>query len=110
MSLFSVSFTRRAIEDFDSTRIWYENHSTDAAMKWILAVEKAIDSLEHDPHRFHKISDQGHFPVLLQELSFGTSRRRTHRMIFAIRSEANVVVYAIRHLAQRELTPDDLLE
>jgi len=108
MTTFSVLFTRRAIENFDSVRCWYEQRSIDAAKKWVAAVEKSLDSLERDPLRFQRSSDQGEFPIMLRELNFGAGSRRTHRMVYAIRPNNKVMVYAIRHLAQRELTPDDL--
>jgi len=104
----TVLFTRRATEDFESTRSWYEQRSIDAARKWVEAVEKALGSLERDPDRFQRISDKGEFPMLLQELDFGSGHRLTHRMVFTVRPNKKVVVYAIRHLSQRELSPDDL--
>jgi len=43
----------------------------------------------------------------MHELHYGVGRKKTHRAIFAIRSH-RVVIYAIRHLAQDDLTADDL--
>ncbi len=65
MTTFSVLFSRRAVEDFDSTRDWNEQHSLEAAKKWVAAVEKSLDSLERDPDRFQRARDPGEFPVVL---------------------------------------------
>lgn len=45
---------------------------------------------------------------MLHQVAFGSGKRNTHRMIFAVRSD-KVMVYAIRYLAQQELTVDDLI-
>lgn len=47
------------------------------------------------------------FPIEIRELRYGLGRRPTHRAVFAIRPNV-VVIYAIQHLAQRDLTLDDL--
>jgi hypothetical protein len=46
-------------------------------------------------------------PIEIRELAYGLGRKPTHRALFAIRPDA-VIVYAIRHTAQADVTPDDL--
>jgi len=48
------------------------------------------------------------FPIELRQLNYGSGRRTTHRILFAIRS-TRVVVYAIRHFAQQDWRSDDEL-
>jgi hypothetical protein len=44
--------------------------------------------------------------VEIRELHYGLGHRSTHRAVFAMRND-EVIVYTVRHLAQRDLTPDD---
>ncbi len=43
----------------------------------------------------------------LRELYFGLGKRPTHRAVFEIR-ESDVIVHSIRHLAQADLTQEDI--
>jgi hypothetical protein len=43
----------------------------------------------------------------IRELHYGLHTKATHRAIFEIRGD-EVIVYSIRHLAQRDLTPEDV--
>jgi hypothetical protein len=65
-----------------------------------------LRSLEDDPDRCPFARENASIPIEIRQLSYGLSRK-THRAIFAVRSD-RVVVYAIRHLAQRDLLPDDI--
>jgi len=107
MSRFSVDFTERATKEFNAACDWYEQHSPQAAKKWLAAVGHMLDQLESDPHRFPRASDADVLTVPLQESYLGAGRRYTHRFVYAVRPDHVVVVYAIRHLAQDELTIDD---
>lgn len=42
----------------------------------------------------------------IRQLLYGVSRRKTHRAVFEIRA-GEVIIHAIRHLAQDELLPDE---
>jgi plasmid stabilization system protein ParE len=103
-----VVFTRRAEADFDDTHRWYAARSLSAAANWLDAVERAIDQLESAPERLPLAPESDLFPIELRQLVFGGGRKQTHRLVFTIRP-GKVVVYAVRHLAQRELSIDDLL-
>jgi hypothetical protein len=45
--------------------------------------------------------------VVLRELLYGVRSKPTHRAVFELRND-EVIVHSIRHLAQRDLTPQDL--
>jgi hypothetical protein len=45
-------------------------------------------------------------PIELRQLNYGSGRKITHRIIFAIRP-TRVVVYAVRHVAQRDWEPGE---
>ncbi len=110
MKAYEVSFTPRAVADFDETLDWYRTQSSGAANKWIAAVETMLDTLEQAPGQFPKAREDGAtVGVSLREYSFGAGRRRTHRAVFAIRPNT-VVVYAIHHLSRRDINVEDLFD
>jgi hypothetical protein len=47
------------------------------------------------------------FDNTIRELHYGLRNKATHRAVFEVRND-EVIVYTVRHLAQRDLTPDDL--
>ena len=91
----------------ESALWWAEHRSALVASRWLSALEFAIRSLADDPDRFPLAAESDTFDFPLRQLSYGLSRRSTHRVLFAVRSDL-VLVYALRHLAQAELMPDDL--
>lgn len=103
-----VVFTRRAEADFDEAYQWYATRSLSATANWLDAAERAIEQLESAPEQLPRASESDRFPIAMRQIAFGAGRKPTHRLVFAIRPD-RVVVYAIRHLAQRELSPDDLV-
>jgi plasmid stabilization system protein ParE len=87
---------------------WLQEHvSQREADRWYDGLLRALDKLGHRPERFTVIHEESDFGVQLREMLYGIGRRKTHRIIFAVRPEA-VIVHAIRHVAEDELTPDDL--
>lgn len=87
---------------------WFRRQSEVAAADWYDGVIDAILSLETDPERCELIPEHDlfQFSVPLRHLLYGCGREKTHRIIFVVRPD-KVVVHEIRHMAQRELTPDD---
>ena len=65
------------------------------------------DSLAHDPKRWPLAPEHETLPLPLRQNTCGVGRRPTHRVLFAVRGQ-RVVVYAVRHLAQRDICPEDL--
>jgi hypothetical protein len=47
------------------------------------------------------------FAYEVRQLAYGLGRRFTHRAVFTIR-ENDIVILAIRHLAQSDILPDDV--
>jgi plasmid stabilization system protein ParE len=86
---------------------WAENRSKGQAAKWYNTFADAIESLAHNPERCAVSRENGRFPFEIRDLNFGVGRRRTHRAVFTIRHDI-VLVLAIRHLGQQNLSPDDL--
>jgi hypothetical protein len=43
----------------------------------------------------------------VRELHYGVRSKATHRAVFEIRGD-EVIVYSVRHLAQRDLMADDM--
>ena len=91
----------------DAARWWAENRSAAQAERWYDGFVAEIQSLKKDPERFPLAHESDVFPVAIHELHYGLGSRKTHRAIFAIRT-ARVVVYSVRHVAQCDLTVDDL--
>lgn len=104
---YSVVLTDRAHADLETAYSWWaENRSREQATKWYNQFANAIESLSRQPERHSLSYESDRFPFSIRDLRFGVGKRPTHRAVFTIRPDM-VLVLAIRHLAQRELTPDD---
>lgn len=86
---------------------WSENRSAEQAFRWLEGFEAALASLAHNPERCVLAREGDAFDVVIRELHYGLRNKATHRAVFEIRNDV-VIIYAVRHLAQRDLTPDDL--
>jgi plasmid stabilization system protein ParE len=86
---------------------WAENRSQSQSKRWYAGLAKAIAKLSKNAERHRKSRETPHFNYLIRDLLFGLGRRPTHRAVFTIRGE-EVFVLTVRHLAQRELSPDDI--
>ena len=103
-----VKLTEKAYQQLkQSAQWWANNHSSAQALQWYEGFLRALLSLEKNPERFQFAPESAALSIELRELHYGLGRRKTHRALFAIRTDS-VVVYAIRHLAQQEITGDDL--
>jgi hypothetical protein len=47
------------------------------------------------------------FSFTVRQLLYGLGRKATQRAVVEVRNQ-EVIVYAIRHLAQQDLTPDEI--
>jgi plasmid stabilization system protein ParE len=102
-----VEMTDRAFAEMEAAYQWWaENRSAWQADRWYNACAEAVNSLANRPDRFPLARENDRFPIEIRESHFGIGRRRTHRVVFTIRPD-KVLVLNIRHLAQRDLTPDD---
>ena len=86
---------------------WSENRSVEQAYDWLEGFEQALASLATNPGRCVLARENDALDVVIRELHYGLRRKATHRAVFEIRND-EVLVYSVRHLAQRDLKPDDL--
>ena len=99
---------RAKLQLLEQCRWWSEHHSAEQAFRWLDGFEAELGSLTDSPDRCVVTRESDQFDVTIRELHFGLGSKPTHRAVFEIRGD-EVVVYAIRHLAQRDLRPDDLV-
>jgi len=101
-----VILPRAKIQLYNSALWWADHRSKRQAAEWLTGFEAAIESLGDtaDDQPIARESDA--FPFVVRQMHYGLGRTKTHRAVFEIRGN-KVLVFAIRHLAQQDLTPDD---
>jgi plasmid stabilization system protein ParE len=86
---------------------WSENHSAEQALRWLEDFERALASLTNNPERCTIARESEVFDFLVLELHYGVRGKATHRAVFEVRGD-EVIVYTVRHLAQRDLKTGDI--
>ena len=86
---------------------WSENRSAEQAFRWLEGFERALAKLADRPEGCPVARENDAFDFVVRELHYGIRDKATHRAVFEIRND-EVIVYSIRHLAQRDLLPGDL--
>jgi plasmid stabilization system protein ParE len=105
---FRVAITAQAECDMRSAyRWWSEHRSKRQADRWYAGLTKAIAGLSENPERHGRSRKSNCFAYEIRELLFGLGRRPTHRAVFTIRGE-EILVLTVRHVAQQDLSPDDI--
>lgn len=105
---FRVAITEQAEREMQSAFNWWaEQRSKRQANRWYAGLAKAIVALTENPERHGESRETDRFPYEIRDLLFGLGRRPTHRAVFTIRGE-EVVVLTVRHVAQRDVSPDDI--
>lgn len=106
---YDVVVPRHVRDELEAASEWYRlrSLSEDVANRWLHGFQEAIASLARDPDRCSIARESLQFAFEIRELLYGSGRRKTHRALFRIVAN-RVEVMAIRHVAQRDLTPDDL--
>ena len=105
---YRITLTHEAQRQLLETSLWWsENRDPEQAVRWLDGFEAAIRELATKPERQPRAYEAEHFDYPLYQLTYGVGRRPTHRAVFRIRSDL-VEVVAIRHLAQDELSEDDI--
>jgi plasmid stabilization system protein ParE len=102
---FTVTVSDRAEADLRAATEWIARNAPETAARWVNGFHRALRSLESNPRRCGHANEHQKVPFELRQLLYG--RRRNYRAIFTIR-ENEVVVLAIRHAAQQDLSADDL--
>ena len=87
---------------------WSERRSFEEAIRWLIMIEETINSLAENAERHPLARESESFDFNVRQVNAGLSGKRTHRILFSTHDD-RVVVYAVRHLAQRDITPDDLI-
>jgi plasmid stabilization system protein ParE len=105
---FLVVITEQAQREMQSAFNWWAEHrSIRQAHQWYAGLAKAIADLSENPERHSQSRERDGFAYEIRDLLFGLGRRSTHRAIFTIRGE-QVVVLTVRHVAQQDLSQDDI--
>lgn len=104
---YSVVITHPAeIQLANNAQWWEENRSVDQAIRWYEVFLASIQSLEQHPERCPLARENDRFDVEIRELHYGLGTRPTHRAVFKIEVD-RVLILAVRHGAQQDLTTDD---
>ena len=100
--------TEQAEREMQSAFNWWAEHrSKRQADRWYAGLAKAIADLSENPERNSQSRERDRFAYAIRDVLFGLGRRPTHRAVFTIRGE-EVVVLTVRHVAQRDFSPDDI--
>jgi plasmid stabilization system protein ParE len=91
----------------DAIAWWSKNRSSLQAERWYAGFVRSFKSLAQSPDRYQHAAENAEFPFEVRELRYGLGKRPTHRALFTIRPDM-VYVLLIRHLAQRDVSLDDL--
>ena len=104
---YRVVLTEQAERERDAAYRWYlEHYSPEFAARWYNGLHEKLESLERDPARCPLARENQLFPFEVREILYG-KRRKNHRSLFTIHKQM-VVVLHIRHVAQQDLTEEDL--
>ena len=106
---YEVIVSSAALEQLWESANWYyeRSGSIEVALTWHDGFLKAFESLSENPHQFGLAAESSKFSYELRQLLYGSGKRKTHRALFRIDGN-RIEVLAIRHHAQRDVTPDDL--
>ena len=106
---YRVTILPRAKQQLLEQALWWsENRSAEQALRWLEGFEQALASLADNPERCITARESDAFDAVIRELRYGLRHKATHRAVFEIRAD-EVIVLSVRHLAQRDLTPDDIV-
>jgi plasmid stabilization system protein ParE len=83
---------------------WIAQRSPKAGEKWLNGFVNALLSLAKNPRRCGLARESKGFPSELRQLLFG--RHKNYRAVYTIR-DRSVVVLAIRHTSQDDISLDD---
>jgi len=106
MSL-QTQFSRLARRDIRTTAEWYDLQRSGLGERWTDALDDTFDSIESNPLHFGLAVEADSIGIELREALFGAGRRITHRVLFGVDGD-EIWVYAVRHVAQAEITEDDV--
>lgn len=110
---YRVDISKPAMADAENALLWIRAESPDKAAAWFRGLLEAVFSLEQFPERCPVAPESRAFLVEVRQLLYGT-RRQQYRILFGISidpdtSENVVLIYRIRHGAQRHLEGLEIL-
>ncbi len=105
---YEIQILPRAAAELRAIVLWWSEHrSLEQARRWMIGVDAVITALANRPERHPLAQESDRFPFEVRELQYGVGRRKTHRVLFAIREDV-VRIYSVRHLAQDFVTAEEL--
>jgi plasmid stabilization system protein ParE len=101
---YRVVVTARARADALEAFIWLAERSPEAAERWYLALQGAIERLSTMPER-HPVAEEesGLLGVALRQMLYG-KRRGVYRLLFSIQDDV-VTLHFIRHASRGPIEP-----
>jgi plasmid stabilization system protein ParE len=105
---YRVVIVPRAKQQLLEQALWWSEHrSAEQADAWVNGFEQKLALLSQNPDQYPLARENQELARALHELYFGLGGKKTHRAVFEIRDQ-HVIVYSIRHLAQDDLSADDI--
>jgi plasmid stabilization system protein ParE len=105
---YNVTILPRAKIQLSDQALWWSKHrSTEQALRWLDGFEAALASLAQRADRCGLARESAALASPIRELHYGVRGKVTHRAFFEIRDD-EVIVHCVRHLAQRDITSDDI--
>lgn len=100
----------RVDRQLDDAYIWWaKNRSPEQAGRWYRGISTRIRALASTADRYGVARENDRFPYEVRQMLIGRGRNFTHRVLFTIRTDS-VYVLAVRHVSQRLLKPEDLID
>jgi len=104
-----VNITDDAGRDLKRIYRWYvkESKSESVASRWYDGFLEKLETLKDFPESCSLAQESDRFDYELRQLLYGSRKRKTHRALFRIVGDT-VEILTVRHLSQRDVTPDDV--
>jgi len=101
---YRVVVTARARADALEAFVWLAERSPDAAERWFLALQEAIEGLSTMPER-HPVAEEEseHLGVAFRQMLYG-KRRNVYRLLFSVQDDV-VTLHYIRHASRGPIEP-----
>jgi plasmid stabilization system protein ParE len=104
---FLVRLSPRAEQQlYESALWWAENRSSRQALEWLDGFNSRLRDLENDPDSFPLAPESVLTGRDIRQITYGLSGQATHRAVF-ITKPGEVIIHAIKHLSQDDLTAED---
>ena len=103
-----VIVMEQAHQDLLENCNWWASHrSPQEAERWYDGFSRAIRALAIEATLHAVAGENDDFPFEIRQLNYGLGKRYTHRAIYTVRPDM-ILVLRVQHLAQDELTIDDI--